>query len=345
MKKIVTFGEIMLRLTPPSRLRFNQTSLFGASYGGSEANVAVSLANYGLRSEFVTCVPDNRIADACLADLGRCGVETPHVVRRGPRLGLYYMEEAASLRSSYVVYDRAGASFEGLEPGVIDWEEIFRDAAWFHWSGISAAVSAGTAAVCGEAIAAARRMGLTVSCDINYRKNLWKYGKRIDEVLPPLMAECDVLFGTDDEFTAALGVSMPLFGAEEASYLPDTEGYEAAAREVARRMPACRTIVFALRNVLSANHHLISGTLWHEGRLCRTRVYDIDCVVDCVGVGDAFVGGIIYGLAEGVGAQRALDLGAAACALKNTVPGDYARATADELEALADGSVSGRIAR
>ena len=156
-KKIVTFGEIMLRLTPPDNLRFNQTKLFRASYGGSEANVAVSLANYGLRSEFVTCVPANRIADACLDDLRSYGVETSHVLRRGQRLGLYYMEEAAAMRSSQVVYDRAGSSFDALQPGQIDWASLFADAAWFHWSGISAAVSASTAEVCAEAIAAARR--------------------------------------------------------------------------------------------------------------------------------------------------------------------------------------------
>ena len=275
-QKIVTFGEIMLRLTPPDYLRFNQTNLFRASYGGSEANVAVSLANYGLQSEFVTRLPDNRVADACIDDLRRYGVRTDAILRGGKRLGIYYMEEAAAMRSSHVVYDRADSAFDTLQPGMIDWDGIFHDASWFHWSGISAAVSAGTAAVCAEAIAAAHAAGLTVSCDINYRKNLWKYGKEPQEVLPPLMEQCDAFFGTDDEYEKVLGMQLPQFAARDAAYRPDTAGYERASAEVAARFPRCRSIVFGLRSVLSANHHLISGTLYTGGRLHSTRVYDID---------------------------------------------------------------------
>ena len=296
-QKIVTFGEIMLRLTPPDYLRFNQTNLFRASYGGSEANVAVSLANYGLQSEFVTRLPDNRVADACIDDLRRYGVRTDAILRGGKRLGIYYMEEAAAMRSSHVVYDRADSAFDTLQPGMIDWDGIFRGASWFHWSGISAAVSAGTAAVCAEAIAAAHAAGLTVSCDINYRKNLWKYGKEPQEVLPPLMEQCDAFFGTDDEYEKVLGMQLPQFAARDTAYRPDTAGYERASAEVAARFPRCRSIVFGLRSVLSSNHHLISGTLYTGGRLHSTRVYDIDPVVDCVGVGDAFVGGLLYGMA------------------------------------------------
>ena len=345
-QKIVTFGEIMLRLTPPDYLRFNQTNLFRASYGGSEANVAVSLANFGLRSEFITRLPENRVADACLDDLHRYGVGTRGILRGGKRLGLYYMEEAAAMRTSHVVYDRADSAFDTLQPGMVDWRTLFNDASWFHWSGISAAVSADTAAVCAEAIAVAREMGLTVSCDINYRKNLWKYGKEPLEVLPPLMEQCDIFFGTDDEYEKVLGMHLPKFEARDASYQPDTVGYERASAEVAARFPRCRGIVFGLRSVLSANHHLISGTLYTGGRLLSTRVYDIDNVVDCVGVGDAFVGGLIYGMAEHTGdMQFALDFGTAACALKNTVPGDYNQFTAEEVAQLARGSVSGRIAR
>lgn len=345
-QKIVSFGEIMLRLTPPARRRFSQSTRFEAGFGGSEANVAVSLANYGLRSELVTCLPANRIADACIDDLRSVGVETRHIVRAGQRIGLYYMEEAAAMRTSQVVYDRAGSSFDALRPGVIDWAEVFRDAAWFHWSGISAAVTADTAAMCAEAVDAARARGVVVSCDLNYRKNLWHYGKRPDEVLPPLLEQCDVIFGTDDEYEKVLGLELPRFAACDGAYRPDTARYETAARAVAARFPRCRVVVFALRNVLSANHHLISGTLYTQERLLATRVYDIDCVVDCVGVGDAFVGGIVYGLVvRPDDAQYALDFGAAACALKNTVPGDYNRFTADEVAALAAGPVSGRIAR
>ena len=250
------------------------------------------------------------------------------------------------MRSSHVVYDRADSAFDTLQPGMIDWAGVFRGASWFHWSGISAAVSADTAAVCAEAIAAARAAGLTVSCDINYRKNLWKYGKEPQEVLPPLMEQCDAFFGTDDEYEKVLGMQLPQFAARDAGYRLDTAGYERASAQVAARFPRCRSIVFGLRSVLSANHHLISGTLYTGGRLLSARVYDIDPVVDCVGVGDAFVGGLLYGMAAHPGdAQFALDFGTAACALKNTVPGDYNQFTAAEVEQLARGSVSGRIAR
>lgn len=344
-RKIVTFGEIMLRLTPPGSLRFEQTPHYEATFGGSEANVAVSLANYGVRSEFVTCLPANKIATAAVEDLRRNGVETGRIVRGGDRMGLYYMERAAALRSSQVVYDRAGSSFDALRPGTIDWEETFRDAGWFHWSGIAAAVSAATAEVCAEAVGAARRLGLTVSCDINYRKNLWRYGKTAREILVPMMAGCDILFGTDDEYATVAGIDVPALKNREASDKLDPADYEAAAREAAERFPNCRMIVFALRNVLSADHHTVSGTLRTEGRLLTTRVYEIEPVVDCVGVGDAFVGGIIYSLHAGRTPQQALDFGAAACALKNTVPGDYNHVTAEEVDALANGSASGRIAR
>jgi len=344
--KIVSFGEIMMRLTPPDKLRFNQTDIMQINYGGSEANVAVSLANFGLRSEFVTALPANRIADACLDDLRRYAVETGHIIRCGERLGIYYMEESAALRTSHVVYDRSGSSFSALHPGDIDWREIFRGAAWFHWSGIAAAVSEQTAAACAEAVRTAREMGLTVSCDINNRKNLWRYGKRIDEILPPMMEQCDILFGTEDEFRAVVDTEFPPFAACDASYVPDTARYETAAKAVTARFPQSKAVVFALRNVLSATHHLISGTLYTGGRLLHTKVYDIDHVVDCVGAGDAFVAGLIYGLAvRPEETQAALDFGAAACALKNSVPGDYNQFSADEIRAIASGPLNGRIAR
>lgn len=344
-RKIVTFGEIMLRLTPPRNRRFDQTPTYEATFGGSEANVAVSLANYGARSAFVSCLPDNRIATAAIEDLRSNGVETDRILRTGDRMGLYYMEKAAAIRSSLVVYDRAGSSFGALRPGMIDWEEAFGDAAWFHWSGIAAAVSAETAAVCAEAIGTARRMGLTVSCDINYRKNLWRYGKTASEVLLPLLADSDILFGTDDEYTTVTGITVPPLQADKAAAALDATVYETAAKQAAERFPNCRMVIFALRNVLNANHHTISGTLCTEGRLLTTRVYEIEPVIDCVGVGDAFVGGIIYSLFMGRTPQQALDFGAAACALKSTVPGDYGRATAEETEALVNGNASGRITR
>ena len=345
MKRIVTFGELMLRLTPPSFDRFGQSSRFEANFGGSEANVAVSLANYGLRSEFVSCLPANKIADASVRDLNHYGVVTDHVIRRAGRMGLYYMEEAVAMRSSQVVYDRGDSAFDRMQPGDLDWEAIFHDAGWFHWSGITPAVSQGAADVCAEAIRVARRMGLVVSCDINFRRNLWKHGKTAGEVLPALMEGCDIVFGTELEYKQALGVDMPAFKAVDTAYEMPMEGYRKAAEEVAAMLPHCHTIVFALRNVLHAQHHLLGGTLWHRGEIYSSRIFDIEGVVDCVGVGDAYNAGIIYGMLHDCTMQRSLDLGAAACALKNTVPGDYAQFPIEEIMAAADGNTNGRVQR
>lgn len=345
MKRIVTFGELMLRLTPPSFDRFGQSSRFEANFGGSEANVAVSLANYGLQSEFVSCLPANKIADASVRDLNHYGVVTDHVIRRAGRMGLYYMEEAVAMRSSQVVYDRGDSAFDRMQPGDLDWEAVFHDAGWFHWSGITPAVSQGAADVCAEAIRVARRMGLVVSCDINFRRNLWKYGKTAGEVLPALMEGCDIVFGTELEYKQALGVDMPAFKAVDTAYEMPMEGYRKAAEEVAAMLPHCHTIVFALRNVLHAQHHLLGGTLWHRGEIYSSRIFDIEGVVDCVGVGDAYNAGIIYGMLHDCTMQRSLDLGAAACALKNTVPGDYAQFPIEEIMAAADGNTNGRVQR
>ncbi len=331
-RKIVTFGEIMLRLGVPRYKRFTQSHSFNVGFGGSEANVAVSLANFGLHSEFLTCLPPNLIGKACLDELHYYGVHTPHVVTKPGRMGLYYMEEAVSIRSSQVVYDRADTSFDSVAPGDIDWKEVLTDVAWFHFSGITPAVAPAAANACLEAVRTARQMGLTVSCDINFRRNLWAYGKQPIEVMPGLLAYCDVVFGTELEYKKALGVDMPAFKALDTHYRMELDGYARAAEEVNRMVPQCRTIVFGLRNTLGANHHLLGGTLWHDGCLHSARIYDIDDVKDCVGCGDAYVAGIIYGMMKGRDAKESLALGAAACALKNTFVGDFSQTTAEELE-------------
>lgn len=344
--KVLTFGEIMLRLKAPGHERFFQSPLLEATFGGGEANVAVSLANYGMDAEFLTILPQNDIADACIRELRYFGVGTKKIVRGEGRMGIYYLEGGANQLPSKVVYDRAYSSIALAKPGDIDWDKAFEGVDWFHITGITPAISESAMELSLESVKEAKKRNITVSCDLNYRKNLWKYGKEPQEVLPPLMEQCDAFFGTDDEYEKVLGMQLPQFAARDTAYRPDTAGYERASAEVAARFPRCRSIVFGLRSVLSANHHLISGTLYTGGRLHSTRVYDIDPVVDCVGVGDAFVGGLLYGMAAHPhDAQFALDFGTAACALKNTVPGDYNQFTAAEVEQLARGSVSGRIAR
>ena len=345
MSKVVTFGEIMLRLATPGNLRFSQTDSLTATYGGGEANVAVSLANYGVETDFVTRLPENDIAAACVAELRKRGVGTSQIVYGGERLGIYFLETGAISRPSKVVYDRAHSSISTIEVGMIDWEAVFQDADWFHWTGITPAISASAAEVCLEACKVANRMGITVSCDLNYRKNLWKYGKTAGEVLPALMEGCDIVFGTELEYKQALGVDMPAFKAVDTAYEMPMEGYKRAADEIAARLPHCHTIVFALRNVIHAQHHLLGGTLWHRGEIYSARIFDIEGVVDCVGVGDAYNAGIIYGMRHDCSMQRSLDLGAAACALKNTVPGDYAQFPIEEIMAVADGNTNGRVQR
>ena len=344
--KFLTFGEIMLRLKAPGQECFFQSPMLEATFGGGEANVAVSLANYGEDAAFLTVLPDNAIADACKAELRRFDVDTKRIVTGEGRMGIYYLEGGANQRPSKVVYDRAWSAIALAKPGDIDWDKAFEGVEWFHITGITPAISESAMELSLASVKEAKKRGITVSCDLNYRKNLWKYGKEPQEVLPPLMEQCDAFFGTDDEYEKVLGMQLPQFAARDTAYRPDTAGYERASAEVAARFPRCRSIVFGLRSVLSANHHLISGTLYTGGRLHSTRVYDIDPVVDCVGVGDAFVGGLLYGMAAHPhDAQFALDFGTAACALKNTVPGDYNQFTAAEVEQLARGSVSGRIAR
>lgn len=341
-QKIVTFGEIMLRLTPPDYLRFNQTNLFRASYGGSEANVAVSLANYGLQSEFVTRLPDNRVADACIDDLRRYGVRTDAILRGGKRLGIYYMEEAAAMRSSHVVYDRADSAFDTLQPGMIDWDGIFRGASWFHWSGISAAVSAGTAAVCAEAIAAAHAAGLTVSCDINYRKNLWKYGKKASEVMREMAKYVDVAIANEEDVQKSLEITVDVN--VESGEL-DREKYRALGNKVLESYPNMKCIAITLRESHSADWNGWAACLNDGKEFYVSKKYEIRDIIDRVGGGDSFAGGLIYGLNHYEDKQSALEFAVAASCLKHSIPGDFNRVTVSDVTKLMGGDGTGRVQR
>ena len=341
-QKIVTFGEIMLRLTPPDYLRFNQTNLFRASYGGSEANVAVSLANYGLQSEFVTRLPDNRVADACIDDLRRYGVRTDAILRGGKRLGIYYMEEAAAMRSSHVVYDRADSAFDTLQPGMIDWAGVFRGASWFHWSGISAAVSADTAAVCAEAIAAAHAAGLTVSCDINYRKNLWKYGKKASEVMRELAKYVDVAIANEEDVQKSLEITVDVN--VESGEL-DRKKYKALGNKVLESYPNMKCIAITLRESHSADWNGWAACLNDGKDFYVSKKYEIRDIIDRVGGGDSFAGGLIYGLNQYEDKQSALEFAVAASCLKNSVIGDFNRVSVSDVTKLMGGDGTGRVQR
>ncbi len=346
MKRIVTFGEIMLRLATPGYLRFSQANELSATFGGGEANVAVSLANYGMEASFVTRLPENDIAVACVKDLRKNGVLTDHIIYGGERLGIYFLETGAVARASKVIYDRAHSSISEIQPGMIDWDRVFEGADWFHWTGITPAISQGAADVCLEAIRAANRLGVTVSCDLNYRKNLWKYGKRADEVMPALVEGCDIILGNEEDAENVFGIKPEGFDATATAGRVDAAKFESVCRQLMARFPRARKVIITLRGSINANHNTWGGVLFDGQRLYESARYDITHIVDRVGGGDSFMGGLIYGLLTYEGDdQRALDFAAAASCLKHTIYGDYNQVTVKEVENLMRGDGSGRVAR
>jgi 2-dehydro-3-deoxygluconokinase len=342
-KSIVTFGEIMLRLSPPGFQRFIQARSFDAVYGGGEANVAAALANFGMPVEYVTRLPANDIGDACLSYLRQHSIGTRHVVRSGERLGIYFLETGAAQRGSKVIYDRAGSALATIQPGMIDWQAVFAEAGWFHWTGITPAVSEAAAWVCLEAVQAAREMGLTVSCDLNYRKNLWKWGKKAGEVMPELVRYCDVAVGNEEDADEVFGIKAP--GVEVTSGLVEAEAYVYVCEKLSERFPNLKTIAITLRGSLSASHNTWSAILWQQGQVYTAPRYDITSIVDRVGGGDSFCAGLIYGLRIYGDAQRALDFAVAASCLKHTIPGDFNLVSVAEVEKLMGGDASGRVSR
>ena len=346
MKKIVTFGEILLRLTPPGYLKLSQANQLNMTFGGSETNVAVSLAHMGRRSEFVTKLPDNDIARAAVADLRSHCVEVDNIAKGGDRLGLYFYENTSSVRPSKVVYDRADSSFSTATASDFDWKSIFADAEWFHWSGIGPALSQKAADVTQDAIDHAVAAGLTISADLNYRKTLWKYGKTPDEVIPALANKCDILFGTEGEYEKTFGVKAVPFAIKSDKEDYDVEAHHNFCAEVMKRAPKCKMMFVALRNVIDAKHHVFQGLLYTaKGEFYVSRKYYIDHVVDCVGCGDAFAAGMIYGVKEYPNDnQMALEYATAAAILKNTIEGDYNLSTAEDVKALRGGA-SGAVSR
>ena len=346
MKRIVTFGEIMLRLATPGYLRFSQANELSATFGGGEANVAVSLANYGMEASFVTRLPENDIAVACVKDLRKNGVLTDHIIYGGERLGIYFLETGAVARASKVIYDRAHSSISEIQPGLIDWDRVFEGADWFHWTGITPAISQGAADVCLEAIRAANCLGVTVSCDLNYRKNLWKYGKRADEVMPALVEGCDIILGNEEDAEKVFGIKPEGFDATATAGRVDAAKFESVCRQLMARFPRARKVIITLRGSINANHNTWGGVLFDGQRLYESARYDITHIVDRVGGGDSFMGGLIYGLLTYEGDdQRALDFAAAASCLKHTIYGDYNQVTVKEVENLMRGDGSGRVAR
>jgi 2-dehydro-3-deoxygluconokinase len=344
MKKIVTFGEIMLRLATPEYQRFSQAISLNATFGGGEANVAVSLANFGLQAEFVSRLPENDLAKACLMDLHKHGVSTQNMLFGGERLGIYFLETGAVARPSKVVYDRAHSAISEIQPGMVDWEKVFENAQWFHWTGITPAISQSAAEALKEAIDAANRMGITVSTDLNFRKNLWKYGKKASEVMPELVAGCDIILGNEEDADMVFGIKPE--GVNVSGGHVEAAAYQSVCEQLMERFPRAKKAIITLRGSINANHNTWSGVLWDGKQLLKAPDYNITHIVDRVGGGDSFMAGLIYGLITFPGDdQKALDFAVAASCLKHTIHGDYNLVTVAEVETLMKGDGSGRVSR
>jgi len=340
--KTVTFGEIMLRLSPPGFERFFQSPLLQATFGGGEANVAVSLAQFGFDSHYVTRVPANAIGDGAVRALRAEGVQTEFVQRGGERLGIYFAEAGASQRASTVVYDRANASVGRVKRGDVPWADIFAGASWFHTTGITPALGDSVADATHEAVDAARAAGVTVSLDLNYRAKLW--GKeRAREVMRPLATKADVLIANEEDIQASLGLEVA--GADVSGGHLDVAGYREVADRVAREF-GVKQVAITLRESFSASRNGWSAVLLDAptGAFHQGPRYDVT-LVDRIGGGDSFAAGLIYGLATGRGAEAALRFAIAASALKQTIPGDFNRVTAAEVDRLCQGDGSGRVQR
>ena len=342
-KTTVTFGEIMLRLAPPGFVRFLQTPQFVATFGGGEANVAVALASFDLPAAYVTVLPDQHpIADAAIAELRRAGVDTSKIVRGKGRVGIYYLEAGANQRASKVVYDRGQSAIAIAKPGDIDWDRVFQDAGWFHITGITPAISGSAADLALESVRRAREKGLTVSCDLNYRKNLWKWGKPAVEVMGELVKYVDIVIANEEDVQMTLGIQAAV---DVDSGSLDSAQYQKLTAKVLDEYPNLKAIAITLRESKSASHNGWSACLNDRQAFLVSRHYDITHIVDRVGGGDSFAGGLIYGFLQLPTHQDALEFAVAASCLKHSVPGDFNRTTVDEVNALLKSGGSGRVQR
>lgn len=345
MKKVITFGEIMLRLATPNYQRFIQSSTLNANFGGGEANVAVSLANYGIPVEFVSRLPQNDIGEWCISELRKYNVGVQNIIRGGDRLGIYFLETGAVARASKVVYDRSASAIAEIKPGMIDWQEIFADAQWFHWTGITPALSQAAADTCLEAIKVANSMGITVSTDLNYRKNLWQFGNTAADIMPALVEGCDIILGNEEDAEKVFGIKPEGFDVSQTAGEVDATEFESVCKQLMTRFTRAKKVIITLRGSINANHNTWGGCLYSD-KLYQSKRYDITHIVDRVGGGDSFMGGLIYGLISyPENDQKALEFATAASCLKHTIYGDFNLATVSEIENLMQGDGSGRVSR
>ena len=346
MKKVVTFGEIMMRLSPPGFLRFSQTNQFDVVYGGGESNVAVSLANYGVPVDFVSRLPKNDLGDCALMQLRKRGVGTDHIIRGGNRLGIYFLETGAVSRGSKVVYDRAHSAMAEIGPGMIDWEEVFKDAGWFHFTGITPAISQGAADACLEAVKVASELGVLISTDLNYRAKLWKYGVPPEPIMTELTSYCDIILGNEEDAEKHFGIKPEGLDITTQGHDVKAEAFLSVCEQMMDRFPKAKKVITTLRGSHSASHNSWGGVMYDGEKFYISPEYQITHIVDRVGGGDSFMGGLIYGLLSyPEDTQNALNFAVAASCLKHTIVGDANLVTLEEVEKLMKGDASGRVSR
>lgn len=341
--RIVTFGEVMLRLKSPDHERLLQSPCLEATFGGGEANVAVSLTQFGLEAAFITVLPVNALGEACITFLRGRGVDTTLIQRGGSRMGLYFLEAGADQRPSRVIYDRTPSAITEATLQTFDWDHLLQGAAWLHLTGITPALSAGTAQIAVAAMTAARKKGLTVSCDYNYRKNLWRYGKKAHEVMPELVRLADVGIANEEDCQLALGIDVESPSARNGQL--DADRYQQLSRKVLAAFPNLKFQAITLRESLSADRNTWSACLDNGRTFMLGARYEVNDIVDRVGTGDAFAAGLIYGLSTGMSDADALEFATAASCLKHSIPGDMNFSSAEEVKQLVSGGASGRIQR
>ena len=334
----------MLRLSPPYFKRFSQATSFDVTFGGGEANVAVSLSNFGIPVDYVTRLPNNDIGDACIRYLKQFGVNTNKILRGGERIGIYFLENGASARPSKVIYDRAHSAISNAKPEMFNWELLLEDVNWFHWTGITPAISQNLADICLDAIEVAKSKGITISCDLNYRSKLWKYGKNPSDIMPELVKDCDIAIGNEEDADKVLGIKAP--DTDISSGILDPEKYEYVVKEMHKKYPNLKTTAITLRGSISASHNTWAAILYNNQKLFISPHYDITHIVDRVGGGDSFVAGLIYGFLNfNEDYQKILNFAVAASCLKHTIFGDFNLVSIEEVEKIMKGNVSGRVSR
>jgi len=342
MKKYITFGEIMLRLKPPNWERFFQSPILEATFGGGEANVAVGLARFGLNVAYVSVIPNNLIGDACIGELRRQGVDTSLIMRKGNRLGIYFLEAGANQRPSKVIYDRSHSAIAEAKPGDINWDKVFDRVSWFHISGITPAISLSASELSLEAVKKAREKGSTISCDLNFRKKLWKYGKSAPQVMGELVKYADIVMGNEEDCQKSLGVKVDV---DVESGRLQTEKYRELTDRVLNLYPNIKKIAITLRESHSANNNGWSAVLNNRKEFFISKKYEINNIIDRVGGGDTFAAGLIYGFNNLPNDKESLEFAVAASCLMHSIPGDLPLLSVEEVKSLAGGATSGRVQR